>query len=115
MTSTEKIEKSEKADRRYDLIVWDWDGTIMDSTPTIVHCIQQACRDLGFKEPDDTLASHWLYRMVLIIQLMQHINYLLLLMAVNRLCHLFLQTPDLSKSSQVFPEYVYLFGCLNRL
>ena len=51
------VEKSEKADRRYDLIVWDWDGTIMDSTPTIVHCIQQACRDLGFKEPDDTLAS----------------------------------------------------------
>ena len=48
---------AEKADRRYDLIVWDWDGTIMDSTPTIVHCIQQACRDLGFKEPDDTLAS----------------------------------------------------------
>ena len=46
-----------KPDRRYDLIVWDWDGTIMDSTPTIVHCIQQACRDLGFKEPDDTLAS----------------------------------------------------------
>ena len=51
------LEKSEKANRRYDLIVWDWDGTIMDSTPTIVHCIQQACRDLGFKEPDDTLAS----------------------------------------------------------
>ena len=46
-----------KAERRYDLIVWDWDGTIMDSTPTIVHCIQQACRDLGFKAPDDTLAS----------------------------------------------------------
>ena len=46
-----------KSDRRYDLIVWDWDGTIMDSTPTIVHCIQQACRDLGFKAPDDTLAS----------------------------------------------------------
>ncbi|MEY3799856.1 MAG: hypothetical protein RLZZ406_1159, partial [Pseudomonadota bacterium] len=46
-----------KRDRRYDLIVWDWDGTIMDSTPTIVDCIQQACRDLGFKEPDDALAS----------------------------------------------------------
>jgi len=29
----------------------------MDSTPTIVQCIQQACRDLGFKEPDDSLAS----------------------------------------------------------
>ena len=46
-----------KPDRRYDLIVWDWDGTIMDSTPTIVQCIQQACRDLGFKAPDDSLAS----------------------------------------------------------
>jgi phosphoglycolate phosphatase len=44
-------------ERRYELIVWDWDGTIMDSTPTIVECIQQSCRDLGFKEPDDTLAS----------------------------------------------------------
>ena len=44
-------------DKRYDLLVWDWDGTIMDSTPTIVHCIQQACRDLGFKVPDDSLAS----------------------------------------------------------
>ena len=49
--------EEQKPDRRYDLIVWDWDGTIMDSTPTIVDCIQQACRDLGFKEPDDTLAS----------------------------------------------------------
>ena len=29
----------------------------MDSTPTIVECIQQACRDLGFKEPNDSLAS----------------------------------------------------------
>ena len=49
--------KEQKSDRRYDLIVWDWDGTIMDSTPTIVQCIQQSCRDLGFKEPDDLLAS----------------------------------------------------------
>ena len=49
--------QTNKPERRYDLIVWDWDGTIMDSTPTIVDCIQQACRDLGFKEPDDTLAS----------------------------------------------------------
>lgn len=45
-------------ERRYDLIVWDWDGTIMDSTPTIVHCIQQACRDLDFPVPDDSIASY---------------------------------------------------------
>ena len=44
-------------ERRYEVIVWDWDGTIIDSTPTIVFCIQQACRDLGFPEPDDSLAS----------------------------------------------------------
>jgi phosphoglycolate phosphatase len=49
--------KESKPERRYDFIVWDWDGTIMDSTPTIVQCIQQSCRDLGFKEPDDSLAS----------------------------------------------------------
>jgi phosphoglycolate phosphatase len=54
---SEKMPEKNKADRRYDLIVWDWDGTIMDSTPTIVHCIQQSCRDLGFKVPDDALAS----------------------------------------------------------
>jgi phosphoglycolate phosphatase len=45
-------------ERRYELIVWDWDGTIMDSTPTIVHCIQQACRDLNFPVPEDSIASH---------------------------------------------------------
>ena len=48
--------KSEE--RRYDLVVWDWDGTIMDSTPTIVHCIQQACRDLDFPVPDDSISSY---------------------------------------------------------
>jgi len=45
-------------ERRYDLIVWDWDGTIMDSTPTIVECIQQACRDLNFPVPEDSIASY---------------------------------------------------------
>jgi len=43
---------------KYELIVWDWDGTLMDSTPTIVQCIQQACVDLELPVPDDSLASH---------------------------------------------------------
>ena len=30
---------------RYDLIVFDWDGTIMDSTGLIAECIQLAARD----------------------------------------------------------------------
>ncbi|QWD80274.1 HAD-IA family hydrolase [Polynucleobacter sp. MWH-Spelu-300-X4] len=43
---------------KYELIVWDWDGTLMDSTPTIVKCIQQACVDLELPVPDDSVASH---------------------------------------------------------
>ena len=42
---------------RYKLIVWDWDGTLMDSTPTIVKCIQDACRDLALPVPEDSMAS----------------------------------------------------------
>ena len=33
--------------RRFDLIVFDWDGTLFDSTALIVRCIQASCRDLG--------------------------------------------------------------------
>ena len=33
--------------RQFDLIVFDWDGTLFDSTSLIVQCIQAACRDLG--------------------------------------------------------------------
>lgn len=33
--------------RHYDLLVFDWDGTLMDSTSSIVHAIQAAFRDLG--------------------------------------------------------------------
>src|SRR5262247_2200968 len=43
---------------RYELLVFDWDGTLIDSAGTIVHCIQSACRDLGLPVPDDARASH---------------------------------------------------------
>lgn len=36
---------------RYDLIVFDWDGTLMDSTASIVAAIQAACVDLGLPVP----------------------------------------------------------------
>jgi phosphoglycolate phosphatase len=42
----------------FDLIVFDWDGTLMDSTATIVKCIQSAARDLGLPVPSDASASH---------------------------------------------------------
>jgi len=43
---------------RYSLLVFDWDGTLIDSADAIVRCIQSACRDLGLPVPDDARASH---------------------------------------------------------
>jgi phosphoglycolate phosphatase len=43
---------------RYEMLVFDWDGTLIDSPSTIVHCIQSACRDLGLEVPHETAASH---------------------------------------------------------
>lgn len=42
----------------FDLIVFDWDGTLMDSAAAIVHAIQAASRDLGLPEPADRQARH---------------------------------------------------------
>ncbi len=44
--------------KRFDLVVFDWDGTLLDSAGTITACIQAACRDLGLRVPDDERASH---------------------------------------------------------
>ena len=44
--------------RRFDLIVFDWDGTLFDSTGLIVQCIQNACADLGLPVPDDQRAAY---------------------------------------------------------
>ena len=44
--------------RRFDLIVFDWDGTLFDSTALIVRCIQAACRDVGVPVPSDERAAY---------------------------------------------------------
>lgn len=44
--------------KRYDLIVFDWDGTVVDSTAVIVNSIQAACRDLDLPVPSDEAARH---------------------------------------------------------
>ena len=44
--------------KQFDLIVFDWVGTLIDSAPTIVECIQNACRDAGVPVPDRERASH---------------------------------------------------------
>jgi phosphoglycolate phosphatase len=40
----------------YELIVFDWDGTIMDSTGHIAASLQAACRDIGIDVPGDEAA-----------------------------------------------------------
>ncbi len=42
--------------REYDLIVFDWDGTLMDTTGLIARGIQHAARVMGFSEPSLALA-----------------------------------------------------------
>ena len=44
--------------RQFDLIVFDWDGTLFDSTALIARCIQAACADLGTRVPSDRDASY---------------------------------------------------------
>lgn len=44
--------------RRFDLIAFDWDGTLFDSTALIVRSIQNACRDIGVPVPSDAQAAY---------------------------------------------------------
>jgi phosphoglycolate phosphatase len=44
--------------RRFDLVVFDWDGTLFDSTALIVRCIQAACRDIGVPVPSEQQAAY---------------------------------------------------------
>ena len=45
------------ATRQFDLIAFDWDGTLFDSTALIARCIQAACADVGAAVPSDRDAS----------------------------------------------------------
>ena len=44
--------------RNFDLIVFDWDGTISDSTGLIADCIQCAAQDLQLRVPTVEQAKH---------------------------------------------------------
>jgi phosphoglycolate phosphatase len=43
--------------RQFDLIAFDWDGTLFDSTAIITRCIQQAVADVGGTVPSDKDAA----------------------------------------------------------
>jgi len=44
--------------RQFDLIAFDWDGTLFDSTKIIVRCIQRAVGDVGGAIPTDQAAAY---------------------------------------------------------
>lgn len=46
------------ASKRFDLVVFDWDGTLMDSTAVIVASLQAACEDAGLPVPSNDRARH---------------------------------------------------------
>ncbi|MDR0233220.1 MAG: HAD-IA family hydrolase [Zoogloeaceae bacterium] len=46
------------ASKPFDLVVFDWDGTLMDSAAAIVLAIQSASRDLGIPTPSEEASRH---------------------------------------------------------
>jgi len=46
------------AGRHFRLVVFDWDGTLIDSTSAIVHALRAAAADLGLPIPSRERASH---------------------------------------------------------
>lgn len=44
--------------RKFELLVFDWDGTLMDSAGTIAACIRQAASDLDLPPPSEERARH---------------------------------------------------------
>jgi len=44
--------------RQFDLIAFDWDGTLFDSTAIITRCIQRAVQDVGGAMPTHEQASY---------------------------------------------------------
>jgi phosphoglycolate phosphatase len=49
---------SAPSSRRFDLLAFDWDGTLFDSTAIIVRSIQAAVRDVGGTPPTDQAAAY---------------------------------------------------------
>ncbi len=39
--------------KQFDLLIFDWDGTLMDSAGVIVDSIQRACEDIGLPTPSE--------------------------------------------------------------
>ena len=44
--------------KKYDVIVFDWDGTLMNSEAKIVNCIAAAAHDCGIPDPGPAASRH---------------------------------------------------------
>lgn len=44
--------------KKYQLLIFDWDGTIIDSQAHIVHCMKEGIKDAGFEAPNDDAIRH---------------------------------------------------------
>ena len=44
--------------KQFDLLIFDWDGTLIDSIDWIAQCLQHAGKHYGFTVPDDTAAKN---------------------------------------------------------
>ena len=44
--------------QRYTLLVFDWDGTLMDSAACIAAALRSACEDLGYRVPSERDARY---------------------------------------------------------
>ena len=43
---------------RHELIIFDWDGTLMDSIAKIVRCFTAAVDDVGLPQPGEGATRH---------------------------------------------------------
>lgn len=55
---TDVNEMNSNRPARFDLIAFDWDGTLFDSTALIVKCIQAAVQDVGGQKPSREAAAY---------------------------------------------------------
>jgi phosphoglycolate phosphatase len=56
--SRPQAEQSRLHTRQFDLLAFDWDGTLFDSTAIITRSIQLAVRDVGGTVPSDKEAAY---------------------------------------------------------
>ena len=47
-----------KQEKGYQVIIFDWDGTLVDSTGRIVDSMQRAARDIGLAEVPDSAVQN---------------------------------------------------------